>query len=385
MTHYDYILAGGGSAGLNLAYALTHSPLRDRSILIIEPDAKDTNDRTWCSWLIGPHPYEDILYRSWEHLQFISDDFSACYRLAPYRYTMLRGIDFYNFVHADLAQRPNVEILRASVDSIEDNGTEAKVRVGNLELTADWVFDSRFRIDSLNVDNKHYHNLKQHFLGWEIETAQPVFNPHSPTMFDFRTPQNGAMRFMYVLPFTEYRGLVEYTLFSANILSQDDYEAALRVYIQDVLGATDYHILSTEQDMIPMTDQPFPRQAGKRILNIGTRGGRVKASTGYAFLRTQRDTVAAVDSLVRHGHPFDIPQTPRRYRAFDSILLQVLYRQGDLSKRIFTYLFRGNPVGCIFRFLDEAGGIGDNVLVMTSVPSWPFMRALFRLYILHRI
>lgn len=46
-------LAGGGSAGLNLAQALLQSPLRERSLLIVDQDPKDTNDRTWCSWLVG--------------------------------------------------------------------------------------------------------------------------------------------------------------------------------------------------------------------------------------------------------------------------------------------------------------------------------------------
>lgn len=57
MSHYDFILAvilaGDGSAGLNLAHALLQSPLRERSLLIVDQGPKDTNDRTWCSWLVG--------------------------------------------------------------------------------------------------------------------------------------------------------------------------------------------------------------------------------------------------------------------------------------------------------------------------------------------
>jgi lycopene beta-cyclase len=44
--HYDFILAGGGLAGLSLACHLANSPLRDRSILIVDPDTKERNDRT---------------------------------------------------------------------------------------------------------------------------------------------------------------------------------------------------------------------------------------------------------------------------------------------------------------------------------------------------
>jgi lycopene beta-cyclase len=50
MPDYDFILSGGGLAGLSLAYHLINSPLRDRSILIVDKDAKQQNDRTWCFW-----------------------------------------------------------------------------------------------------------------------------------------------------------------------------------------------------------------------------------------------------------------------------------------------------------------------------------------------
>jgi 2-polyprenyl-6-methoxyphenol hydroxylase-like FAD-dependent oxidoreductase len=40
MKHYDFIMAGGGLAGLSLAYHLVRSPLRDRSILVVDRDAE---------------------------------------------------------------------------------------------------------------------------------------------------------------------------------------------------------------------------------------------------------------------------------------------------------------------------------------------------------
>ncbi len=47
----DYIIAGGGMAGLSLAYYLNESrSLRDKKVLIIDRDAKTANDHTWCFW-----------------------------------------------------------------------------------------------------------------------------------------------------------------------------------------------------------------------------------------------------------------------------------------------------------------------------------------------
>ena len=52
--HYNFILAGGGAAGLSLAVQLASSPLKDQSILIIDRDRKQANDRTWCFWARTP-------------------------------------------------------------------------------------------------------------------------------------------------------------------------------------------------------------------------------------------------------------------------------------------------------------------------------------------
>jgi lycopene beta-cyclase len=183
------------------------------------------------------------------------------------------------------------------------------------------------------------------------------------------------MRFLYVLPYSETRGMVEYTLFSAKVLPLDAYKTALRRYIEEILGATRYRIVGEERGIIPMTEQPERRRAGHRVMNIGTRGGRVKASSGYAFSRIQKDARAIVASLHAHGHPFDVPQSPRRYQAIDAAMLQVLERHGGRGAEVFLDLFRKNPVRRIFRFLDEESSLWEDLQLMATVPRRLFVRA----------
>ncbi|WOC40926.1 hypothetical protein [Polaribacter sp. HL-MS24] len=48
---YDYIIAGSGCAGLSLLHSLLNTPsLQNTSILVIDQDQKQHNDRTWCFW-----------------------------------------------------------------------------------------------------------------------------------------------------------------------------------------------------------------------------------------------------------------------------------------------------------------------------------------------
>ena len=167
-------------------------------------------------------------------------------------------------------------------------------------------------------------------------------------------------------------------------MTEEEYTAGLTEYIDRILEPGGYEVLETETGIIPMTDRPFPRRAGKRVLLTGTKGGRVKASTGFAFHRIYRDSLAIADSLRRVGHPFDLPKTPRRFALLDSILLNVLYRRGDLSHEVFRCLFKKNPIDRLLRFLNEEVSFWETVRIMATVPWGPFIAAWFRLKILGR-
>src|SRR5512139_1034525 len=129
MAHYDFILAGGGLAGLSLAYHLINSPLRDQTILVVDKDAKQQNDRTWCFWEEQPTLFDEIAYRVWHRLRFVGDTFTRDFDLAPYRYQMIRGIDFYNFTLEKLSQCGNVTFVRGNIDRVDDGPDHATVTV----------------------------------------------------------------------------------------------------------------------------------------------------------------------------------------------------------------------------------------------------------------
>lgn len=387
MTEYDFIIAGGGAAGLGLAYQMAASSLRGRSILVIERDNKDRNDRTWSFWSARQTPFEHLVYRSWDAVEVVSEDYRQEFSLAPYQYRMICGIDFYQGVRDALQMVPEVSFLKARVDEVSDTRDKktAQVMVNDAPIVGRWAFDSRFTPLDYFSGPSQYHYLKQHFRGWEIETPVDTFNPRVVTMFDFRTPQQGCMRFFYILPFTKRRALVEYTLFSANLLKPHEYDRALSDYIEGVLKIPRYRTDAIENGIIPMTDRPFPRRLGERVMAIGTRGGLVKPSSGYAFLRIQNDNTAITRSLAEYGHPFAVPHSPWRYRLFDTIMLQVMHRRGNLMKSIFLQMFQRNSIQNIFRFLDEEASFPENVRLLASLPPAPFIKALFKVKLLRRV
>jgi lycopene beta-cyclase len=375
---YDYLIVGGGAAGLSLAYHISQEPrLRQKRVLLLEPEAKDKNDRTWSFWTDKPTLFDAIVAYEWTRLAFRSAGYEQVFPLARHRYKMIRGLDFYQFVRAALADNPQFTLLQTTVSGLEDlpkGGARATTPLG--EFTARYAFDSR-PPQVQQRPNKHRY-LLQHFVGWEVETDHDVFDPATVEFMDFRGEQHQEPRFMYVLPFSKRRALVEYTLFSAEILPRQAYEAAMRTYLHDTLGVADFKIEAEEVGAIPMTDHPLPAGVGQYIVHLGTRAGRAKPSTGYAFQRIQEHSARLVQALASTGQPpRNLTGDQWQFRLFDTLLLDIMQRQGEQTRDIFAQLFQRNPVERIFDFLDEKTSWVENFQIMNSVTSWPFLRSIW--------
>ena len=374
----DYLIVGGGAAGLSLAYHLSQEPrLADKTVLLIEPEAKDQNDRTWSFWTAEPHLFEAIVAHEWHRIAFRSPGFERVIGLGPYRYQMIRGLDFYTFVRQALAANPRFTLQRGTVDELANTPTGVRARGSAGTATARFGFDSRPPAVVQNPAKHRY--LLQHFVGWEVETDTDAFDPSVVEFMDFRSPQHHEARFIYVLPFGPRRALVEYTLFSETPLPKAEYEAHITDYLQYTLGlaAGQYRVIAEEAGAIPMTDHPLPARAGSNIVNLGTRGGRAKPSTGYAFRRIQAHSARLVAALAATGHPpADATGDRWQFRLFDTLLLDIMQRRGETTRDIFRQLFARNPVDRIFRFLDETTSWADNLRVMNSVAPGPFVRSI---------
>ncbi|WP_448520114.1 lycopene cyclase family protein [Rhodoflexus sp.] len=378
--HYDYIIAGGGLAGLSLAYAIAQSrDLQDKRVLIIDREAKKSNDRTWSFWTCEPTLFDHIAIRVWKKIDFISNTLNRRFELTKYRYATIRGIDFYNEVGKRLQQSANISFIFGQITEVGQEGECAYVQVNGQRYTADYLFDSLFRADLFDPYHTDYHYIQQHFKGYVVRTPQPFFDDSAITMFDFRTEQKDGVYFFYILPYAQDRALVEYTGFSRDILPEAEYDRELQNYIQNQLQLSDYEIEETEFAVIPMTDFRFENRKG-RIMRIGVQGGMSKPSTGYAFIRIQRQVQQIVESLQQTGSPLYRDKSRPRFRIYDAMLLNIIHREGWKIAEIFSEMFRNNPIERNLRFLDEQTHLGEDLLIMASVPPLPFLQSIRNLF-----
>ncbi|UYZ62041.1 lycopene cyclase family protein [Hymenobacter weizhouensis] len=378
---FDYLLIGGGAAGLSLAYHISQEPrLAGKRMLILEPEAKNQNDRTWSFWTDAPMLFDGIVAHEWGRIAFRSPQFEQVFELQRHRYKMIRGLDFYRHVRAVLEASPQVTWVPTAVQDLRElpnaAGVQATTPAG--EFTGRYAFDSRPpQLEQLRQPQRHRY-LLQHFVGWEVETDHDVFDPTTVEFMDFRGKQHHEARFMYVLPFSPRRALVEYTLFSETPLPKAEYETALRDYLRDTLGLTNYRITAEEVGAIPMTDHPLPAAQSSRIINLGTRAGRAKPSTGYAFKRIQAHSQRLAQALAATGQlPPNLTGDQWQFHLFDTLLLDIMQRQGERTHNIFAELFSRNPVERIFDFLDERTTWKENFQIMNSVTPWPFLRSIW--------
>jgi len=376
--HFDYIILGSGAAGLSLVHRMINDPFFDtKKIAIIDKDKKQKNDRTWCFWEIGEGHFESIIKKKWNNIQFYSKTLSKKQSIAPYQYKMISGIDFYNHVIPQIHSAPNIQWINAEVLSETESKNSITIETTTGNYLADQVFKSYPSVEKIDPET-HIH-VAQHFKGFFIETKEPQFDPECATFMDFRIDQNGDARFLYVLPESETKALVEVALFSNKILSQDDYDKILEDYISDFLKISSYDIKEKEFGIIPMSVYPFTDHNTDKIFHIGTGGGIVKASSGFAFSRIQKHSDQLIKAI-KEGKPMkqSYKGLHGRHLFYDKIMLHAMLRNGVAGEDLFTMLFDKKTAPQIFKFLDQETNHIEDIGIFTAPPTWPFVKSFFK-------
>lgn len=387
---YDYVIAGAGGAGLSLLHYLLASPvLSNKQILVIDQSLKKTNDRTWCFWEIGDHEFESLVQHRWDAVSIHADSFSIELATSPFSYKMIQGIDFYNYVMTAAKLKPNVHWVEAAISNmaeiVSDNiDTEVLLKWEGGFARAKMVFTSilpfqmnnlasAIKYDSVNQSANKLPFLWQHFKGRTVTFNQPVFNQQVARLMDFNVPQHGATAFMYLLPINEMQALVEYTLFSDQILEISMYDMALNDYLAKHYPDCIYTIEHEEIGAIPMTQQSFSNFKAP-IYPIGALGMAIKASTGYAFQFIQLQCKNIVIQL-EQGSVINTNVHNTRHRFYDAVLLHVLFYHKMEGAEIFKRIFAKNKVATVFKFLSNTSSLLEDFQIMRSLPTRIFLPA----------
>lgn len=380
-TGYDYIFTGAGCAGLSLLVRILVDPaFRQKKILVIDKDEKETDDRTWCFWEEDKGLFEDLVCHSWQQLDFRSPHGYIAIDISPLSYKMIRSIDFYRYAKQIINRNGNVDWVKSEVEKIYSTSSGATVKTANAEYRGRFVFNSIIGPDlKKKFTESNAHKLSQHFKGWFIQTPVPVFNAKRAGFMDFRIPQDQGTAFVYLLPITADKALVEYTFFNDKPLISNAYDALLKDYLRNVLQLNAYEVVGQETGNIPMTDFPFPIHDGN-IIHIGTAGGWTKPSSGFTFQTIQKKTTEIVNKL-KNNAPLPAPSGSfwdRRFLLYDSVLLRVLGNGKCKGDFIFHRMFDRLPFRLVFAFLDNESNLAGEIRLMASMSTKYFLPAAIK-------
>ena len=364
--YYDFVIIGGGMSGLSLTKEIISSGLtKNKKLLIIEKRDNYYRDKIWSFWNIMDFNYEKIKFNSWSSFS-ISNIAKSLSLEDTYDYISIDSNLFYLEILDMIENDDNsMMLLNTKVNIINQDDLSTSIELSNGSMIkAKYVFDSSYDIKSQELGP---YDLYQHFKGVEIETSKDLFNPNKFTLMDFNTSQKDGLHFIYILPLSKTKALVEATWFSKNILSDDIYQSYIDNYLE-YLGIYDYNTVYEEFGVIPMfITSSNSNKHTDNIFNIGTKGGLTRSSTGYTFLNSQIHSRHIVSSLL-NKNKITTNIITKRSRFMDTILLRILSKYPHLGPTIFVELFRRNKPKRVIHFLSGTSSMLEDLQIMLKIP-----------------
>ena len=383
---YPWMILGAGCAGLSLAWNLLERGVRE-PILVVDRRERFENDRTWCFWDVEPTPFSDIATHAWTRWMVHDGRRETVASCPEYRYLRVRSADVYRRVLDRLASAPNVTLaLGRSVLGVRETNRRVEVTTTDGDFTGLHAFDSSAKRPGIVEDgpSRRPASLLQHFFGQTIRVDRPTFDPACPTLMDFRASQADGPHFVYVLPLSATEALVENTyLFPFEIsVERHRQEIADYLWMRYGLAPGSSELIEEEAGAIPMTTEPVAVATGSRVTPIGLAGGAARPSSGYAFLRIQRQAHHLASRIAAGEGPDPgearLSLGSRKYQFFDAVFLRTLADRPDLAPEIFARMFARAEPAAVVRFLGERSTPLDDLRIVAALPKLPFITAALR-------
>ena len=371
---YDLILVGGGLANGLIAWRI--SQLRPRwHILILEQEALLGGNHTWSfhqadlsdsehAWL------EPLIEHRWAGYRV---RFAQLQRDLTGGYASISSERFAKRLHADLGE------------SVRTGQTVTAVEPNRVQLADGQWLEALAVIDGRGPRASEYLALGwQAFLGLEVQLAAP-HGLTLPWLMDAQVEQGDGYRFVYVLPLTADRLLIEDTHYVDR--PRVDH-ALLRRHVHDYASSQGWSIervVREETGALPITlagdFDAFWREIGE-VPCSGLRAGLFHPTTGYSLPHAVRlaDRIASLTELSTSAllHAVrDEAQRQWRAQGYFRLLNRMLFLAGPPAQRwrVMQRFYR-LPERLIERFYAGRLTALDKLRIVTGKPPVPMASAL---------
>ncbi|HEU5074746.1 MAG TPA: lycopene beta-cyclase CrtY [Polyangiaceae bacterium] len=363
---FEVVLVGGGLANALLALALLQRSPRG-SVALIEAGTRLGGNHTW-SFHEGDLPsgarsyVEPLMEYRWPSYEV---RFPSFVRRVDLPYASFTSARLHECVERVFSQAPHAKLFLGRRSARSD--ANSVVMDDGSTLTADLVVDGRgperFEAEPASRFQK--------FLGLEVSLRRP--SPVSePILMDACVSQNEGLRFVYVLPFTPERVLIEDTYFSDTPdLDEGKIERRIRHYAEANGFAVD-QVLRREVGVLPLPTYMPQAPAESGSLASGYGGGWFHPTTGYSFPAALQlaEFVRTHGREATSGPAFSrlMAQRTRQQRYF-CLLNRLLYGAFAPERRVHVFeRFYGMPAPTISRFYAMQTSAGDRARILCGRP-----------------
>ena len=376
----DLVIIGAGCAGLSLGVELAKMNKSAPKTLLLEQRKVYENDRTWCFWGQSGATYSEMTSHQWTQLtvHYAKENILLDCTFAPYQ--ILPSQAFYHFALQSIAQNA---LLDLKMDSLVLKEPEYKAGWWYLD-TSFGAIRTRAIVDTRPKPLDPLKNTKlwQSFLGYEIESSEAIFDPKIAKLMDFYQANSEFVGFNYVLPQSEKRALIEFTIFAHRPYYADELRGSLDQSLAQYCKGGEFKILRTESGLIPMGISSSNSLLGNAVhpsyVHVGLTAGGARAATGYAFQRITDWAIKCADALKRTGLPISHKKDSYLLRKMDDIFLSVIRRNPNLGPKLFMDLFAKVDSKRLIRFLSDKGHFLDYFAVMRALPASPFLKEIVK-------
>lgn len=362
---FDIAILGGGNAGMTLAAKLSLSSC-DKSIIMFEPQSPKLKSATWSTWaddseVSSLKPYLKGIWKRWK---IVGNESEVVHESSDFNYVAIDATEYLEGCAKIIDDR--VKLVPSYVET-KDIPDGILLLAQEKRFTADLIFDSR----PANLDEN---GLKQHFIGWEIEVNQALTDTDTVTLMDFRADQSRGIHFIYALPLSENKLIIESTMLSKNVENDDWYYDAIEEWLTlNKLSIKEK--LREERGVIPMHKTKSP---SSDLIDIGVRGGSVRLSSGYSFSIVQQQANALVKKIINNDSRLLMKTKGYPLGFLDSVFNRVLLDYPSIAAEIFVKHSGAIDGNEFASFMRGSQNIRIWLKVMSALPKFIFIQSFFK-------